>query len=103
MSIRLGTRYLGDMAERYDGNRVLATAAYNAGPRRVDDWLPESGAVDARIWIESIPFKETRKYVRRVLTAETIFHWRLTGQARRLSDDMSVVKSLPTDRRVAAR
>ncbi len=92
-NIRLGTTYLGQMAERYGGNRVLATAAYNAGPHRVDNWLPASGTQDARIWIENIPFNETRKYVRRVLAAETIFHWRMTGEIRRLSSELSQVES----------
>ncbi len=80
-NIRLGTTYLGQMAERYGGNQVLATAAYNAGPHRVDAWLPDKGSIDARIWIENIPFNETRAYVRRVLAADTIFHWRMTGEA----------------------
>jgi soluble lytic murein transglycosylase len=102
-NIRLGTMYLGNMAERYDGNRVLATAAYNAGPHRVDRWLPVSGVVDARVWIESIPFNETRKYVRRVMAAETIFHWRLTGKVRRLSDELPVVQSPPGDQQLASR
>ena len=102
-NIRLGTTYLGNMAERYDGNRVLATAAYNAGPHRVDRWLPESGVIDARVWIENIPFNETRKYVRRVMAAETIFHWRLTGEVRRLSDELSVVQSPPEDQQLARR
>jgi soluble lytic murein transglycosylase len=102
-NIRLGTSYLGDMAARYGGNRVLATAAYNAGPHRVDRWLPESVAVDARAWIENIPFNETRKYVRRVMAAETIFHWRLTGEVRRLSDELSVVQPPPAEQRVAVR
>jgi len=92
-NIRLGTTYLGQMAERYGGNRVLATAAYNAGPHRVDRWLPPSGRQDARVWIENIPFNETRKYVRRVLAAETIFHWRMTGEIRRLSNELSQVES----------
>ncbi len=92
-NIRLGTTYLGQMAERYGGNRVLATAAYNAGPHRVDNWLPSSGTQDARIWIENIPFNETRKYVRRVMAAETIFHWRITGKIRRLSSELSQVDS----------
>ena len=102
-NIRLGTTYLGNMAERYDGNRVLATAAYNAGPHRVDRWLPESGVIDARVWIENIPFNETRKYVRRVMAAETIFHWRLTGEVRRLSDELPVVQSPPEDQQLARR
>jgi soluble lytic murein transglycosylase len=92
-NIRLGTTYLSQMAERYGGNRVLATAAYNAGPHRVDNWLPSSGTQDARIWIENIPFNETRKYVRRVLAAETIFHWRITGKIRRLSSELPQVDS----------
>ena len=102
-NIRLGTSYLGSMIARYDGNQVLATAAYNAGPHRVDRWLPQSSVVDARIWIENIPFNETRKYVRRVLAAETIFHWRLTGETRRLSDGLPQVRPLPADQQLASR
>ena len=94
-NIRLGTMYLGEMARRYGGNRVLATAAYNAGPHRVDRWMPEQGSIDARIWIENIPFNETRKYVRRVLLAETIFHWRMTGRMQRLSDGLPRIEALP--------
>lgn len=92
-NIQLGTTYLGQMAARYGGNRVLATAAYNAGPHRVDGWLPQTGTQDARVWIENIPFNETRKYVRRVMAAETIFHWRMTGQIRRLTGELSQVES----------
>jgi soluble lytic murein transglycosylase len=90
-NIRLGTWYLGKMYDRFGQNRVLATAAYNAGPHRVEDWLPQTGALDARIWIENIPFNETRGYVRRVLTDEAIFHWRMTGKLRRISDGLPLV------------
>ena len=96
-NIRLGTSYLGQMAERFGGNRVLATAAYNAGPHRVDEWLPQRGALDARVWIEIIPFNETRNYVRRVLAAETIFHWRMTGQTRRLSPLLQPISASATE------
>ena len=102
-NIRLGTTYLGQMTERFGGNRVLATAAYNAGPHRVVKWLPADGSLDARIWIENIPFNETRKYVRRVLEAETIFHWRMTGQARRLSDQLTSVEADSEPPQVASR
>jgi soluble lytic murein transglycosylase len=101
VNIRLGTTYLGQMANRYGGNQVLATAAYNAGPHRVDAWLPQVGDLDARVWIENIPFNETRAYVRRVLAAETIFHWRMTGEARRLSDEMLVVSPASKTQQVA--
>ncbi len=102
-NIRLGTSYLGQMSERYNGNQVLATAAYNAGPHRVDRWLPESGTLDARIWIENIPFTETRKYVKRVLAAQAIFHWRMTGEMHRLSDELLLVQSDSGVPQVAAR
>ena len=102
-NIRLGTSYLGQMAERYSGNRVLATAAYNAGPHRVDRWLPENGTIDARIWIENIPFTETRKYVKRVLAAQAIFHWRMTGKMRRVSDELLLVQASQQSQQVAVR
>ncbi|MGB5512505.1 MAG: transglycosylase SLT domain-containing protein [Woeseiaceae bacterium] len=102
-NIRLGTGYLGQMEERYGGNLVLATAAYNAGPHRVDRWLPESGSVDARVWIENIPFNETRKYVKRVLAAQAIFHWRMTGKIRRLSDELVAIRSAEDTQKLAAR
>ncbi|MDH3615702.1 MAG: transglycosylase SLT domain-containing protein [Gammaproteobacteria bacterium] len=102
-NIRLGTSYLAQMAERYSGNPVLATAAYNAGPHRVDRWLPDSGTIDARVWIENIPFDETRKYVKRVLSAQAIFHWRMTGQVRRLSDELLLVGAASKPRRLASR
>ena len=102
-NIRLGTTYLGQMAARYGGNQVPATAAYNAGPGRVDGWLPEHGTIDARIWIENIPFNETRKYVKRVMAAQTIFHWRMTGKIRRLSDELLVVRAATETPQVASR
>lgn len=105
-NIRLGTAYLGQMAQRFGGNSVLATAAYNAGPHRVDQWMPGTGTVDARVWIENIPFNETRKYVRRVMAADTIFHWRLTGTTRRLRDRLAAIDApendQPNDQRVAS-
>lgn len=101
-NIRLGTRYLANMAARFDEHPVLATAAYNAGPSRVLRWLPDSSSVDARIWVETIPFNETRGYVRRVLTSDVIFHWRLTGETRRLSNQLKDVRPPGTDGALSA-
>ncbi|MEO1246109.1 MAG: transglycosylase SLT domain-containing protein [Pseudomonadota bacterium] len=101
VNIRLGTSYLGQMLERFDGNRVFATAAYNAGPHRVDVWREWRAAAEPLVWIENIPFNETRKYVRRVLAAETIFHWRMTGVARRLSASLAPLAAFENDSSVA--
>lgn len=90
-NIRIGTTYLGKMLRRFGDNRVVATAAYNAGPSRVEEWLPAARYLDARIWIENIPYNQTRDYVRRVLVSDAIFNWRLTGHTRRLSDELGQI------------
>jgi len=95
VNVTLGTTYLANMLARFDSHRVLATAAYNAGPSRVERWLPEDTALPADAWIDSVPYSETRAYVRRVLAAEAVFHWRMTGQTARLSDAMPPVQPRP--------
>ncbi|HJN49139.1 MAG: transglycosylase SLT domain-containing protein [Pseudomonadales bacterium] len=75
-NISLGTAYLGQMLRRFDNNRILATAAYNAGPARVDSWLKDDFP-SYDVWIETIPFSETRRYVQNVLQFSVIFSYRL--------------------------
>jgi soluble lytic murein transglycosylase len=76
-NIQLGTQYLRMMLDTYENHPILATAAYNAGPGRVKKWLPNTG-MSADSWIETIPFKETREYVKNVLTY-TIIYQQLLG------------------------
>jgi len=102
-NIQLGTAYLRKLLDIFDNNRVLATAAYNAGPLNVERWLPSNGDIDASIWIENIPFNETRKYVRRVMATDTIFHWRLTGKTRRLLPELTTVSAPTAEERLASR
>ncbi|WP_198679698.1 transglycosylase SLT domain-containing protein [Aliidiomarina minuta] len=71
-NIRLGTRYLADLLRRNDNNWLLATASYNAGINRVREWLPE-GQLAADLWIETIPYQETRDYVKAVLAYQQIY------------------------------
>lgn len=75
VNIGLGSRYLAELLDQFNGNRLLALAAYNAGPHRVDNWLEEEDdkAVPADVWVESIPFRETRDYVQAVLTYRVLF------------------------------
>lgn len=77
ISIRYGAHYLSGNLDRLQLNPVLASAAYNAGTGRVLSWLPEDEAIDAAVWAETIPFFETRGYIRRVLEYSVVYAWRL--------------------------
>jgi soluble lytic murein transglycosylase len=100
-NILLGSAYLHRMLNKFDGNLVLATAAYNAGPNRVKQWLPKNNSIPADIWIETLPYKETREYVRAVMAYSTIFEWKLDEditplreRMRFITDPLSVANSL---------
>lgn len=81
-NLALGEAFLNRLLDRFGGSYILATAAYNAGPARVNQWLdtlgdPRSRTVDPVDWIESIPFSETRNYVERVLENLQVYRLRL--------------------------
>ncbi len=80
LNIRLGSRYLRLTLDRFEGNALLATAAYNAGPHRVEKWLPKETTVQADVWVETIPFTETRRYVRRVMEYSVVYASRLDSE-----------------------
>lgn len=69
-NIRYGIWYLRSLQREFDGNDVLALAAYNAGRGNVQDWIRENGWPADFHDIDAIPYQETREYVRKVLTAE---------------------------------
>lgn len=86
INVHLGSCYYRQMLDRFDNNRILATAAYNAGPGRVRHWLEETdGRLPFDVWIETIPFKETRNYVQNVLAYSVIYNHHLRG-ARKMLD-----------------
>ena len=84
-NIRLGTRFLGQMAGKYQGSPWLASAAYNAGGAPVGRWLAARGDLEPDFFIETIPYRETREYVARVLAFSVIYDWRLDGKVLPLS------------------
>lgn len=90
-NIRLGSRYLRTVLDKHGGNPVLATASYNAGPRRVLEWLPEYGTLDADVWVETIPFTETRSFVKNVLAFSAVYDYRLGKKPTRLRERMPAV------------
>ncbi len=80
-NIKLGAAYLEEMLGRFEGSLVMAAGAYNAGPRRVDEWLvtygnPLRGERDLLDWMEMIPFAETRNYVQRIVEGAVIYRAR---------------------------
>ncbi|MHB1140292.1 MAG: transglycosylase SLT domain-containing protein [Sulfuricaulis sp.] len=87
-NLRLGAGYLKEVLGRNKGNQVLATASYNAGPNRVSSWMPERG-MEADIWVELIPYSETRDYVKNVMSYTTVYDHRLGSRPERLRNRMT--------------
>ncbi|MEJ2380802.1 MAG: transglycosylase SLT domain-containing protein [Gammaproteobacteria bacterium] len=83
-NIRVGMTYLRMVLDRFGDHPVLATAAYNAGTYRVRQWLPTAQSVPADIWIETLPYGETRDYLRSVLAFTAIYERRLGQRPTRL-------------------
>jgi len=76
LNIRLGTLYLADLLRRFDGRKPLAVAAYNAGPMRVAQWQKRVSYEIPELWVELIPFHETRRYVQQVMAFSVVYDWR---------------------------
>ncbi|CAG9296007.1 transglycosylase SLT domain-containing protein [Celerinatantimonas diazotrophica] len=89
LNIELGSFYLSKLLDRYQGNRFVAMAAYNAGPSRIDQWFDRFGSLPADIWIEVIPFNETRRYVKNILSFQLIYAYN-SGQQLALIKDSEV-------------
>ncbi|MGB1270491.1 MAG: transglycosylase SLT domain-containing protein, partial [Endozoicomonas sp.] len=72
-NIALGTAHLAWLADNFDNSRIYATAAYNAGSTPVRRWLRDRGHLPLDIWVETIPYDETRNYVQNVLAFRVIY------------------------------
>jgi soluble lytic murein transglycosylase len=81
VSIALGTRLLGSLRVGFPGNPALAIAAYNSGAAHVRRWLAERGSDDFDVFVERIPFDETRGYVKRVLASQAAYAYLYAPQA----------------------
>ncbi|MBU1335862.1 MAG: lytic transglycosylase domain-containing protein [Alphaproteobacteria bacterium] len=93
----LGSTYLSAQLERYDGSLVLAAAAYNAGPGNANKWIraygdPRADNVDPVIWVELIPFQETRTYVKRVLGNYLVYRARLGDSPLTLQQALRTIR-----------
>ena len=90
-NIAIGTAYMKEMQDKFKGNYILATASYNAGPGRSVKWSPRKGCIEPDIWVEQIPFDETRAYVKRVMFYASIYDWRLNQQVIPLKQRMTSI------------
>ena len=86
---KMGTTYLEELLEMYNGSHVLTFAAYNAGLGRTQNWIerighPHRDWSDPVDWIEHIPYRETRNYVMRVMESLHVYRMRVTGQVSRI-------------------
>jgi soluble lytic murein transglycosylase len=92
-NIAIGTGYLKLVLDSFDGSMPMAAAAYNAGPSRPRNWRGQGGVavLEAAIWAESIPFAETRDYVKKVLANTTSYAALISGQAQSLKSRLGTV------------
>ena len=70
INVAYGSYYLRYLLDHYEGNEMLAVAAYNAGLANVDSWVAQAHAEGGQLTVAAIPFPETRAYVQRVLEAQ---------------------------------
>jgi soluble lytic murein transglycosylase len=73
MNTQFGAFYFKHWLARLGGSPALAAAAYNAGPSRAQAWRPSATPLEGAIWVETIPFDETRDYVKRVLANTMLY------------------------------
>jgi soluble lytic murein transglycosylase len=89
-NISLGTYYLRHVLDSLDGSPVLASAAYNAGPGRARAWRPDS-AVEGAIYAETIPFTETRDYVKKVMSNASYYSHVFSQQVQPLKQRLGII------------
>ena len=93
INIALGSLYFKKMLNRFNGNRILAIASYNAGPTRVSRWRKKTGgSIPFDAWIEVIPFNETRNYVQNVLAFSSIYAKKLNESEQMISNQEEITK-----------
>ena len=89
-NINIGVASLGHLSNRFSKNIILMAAAYNAGPRQVNYWLKNHSPKEVDIWIETLPWRETRNYLKNVISFYAVYQYRMQHK----SDLNSVMQSL---------
>ena len=94
INITLGAARVAELLEQFDAQLPVALGAYNAGAAAATRWLPPR-AIDSDVWIENIPYNETRAYVRRVLWHSLVFEWLETSRPQNARDWLGKIESAP--------
>ena len=84
MNLKIGARYMAWLWDRLGENPALVPSAYNAGEGAVRRWLQEDSSRSLDVFIEEIPYDETRRYTRRVLQTYGVYEWMAAEQLPRL-------------------
>lgn len=100
-NITLGSDLLRRLTDRYDGRFIVALAGYNAGHNAADRWLPASPR-SADVWIENIPYNETRHYIKRILWHIAVFGWLRSGEPQTIARLLPLVAQPDSTAAVAA-
>jgi len=96
-NLRLGTYYMKSILSQFDESPVLATAAYNAGPRRAREWRGDR-PMEGAIYAETIPFEETRDYVKKVLSNTVFYASQFNAPLRTLKQRLGIIAGKAEDK-----
>ncbi len=83
INVPLGAANLRGLVDKFGGQTIVALAGYNAGPNAAARWMP-SESLDPDVWVENIPYNETRNYVQRILWHNVVFSWLETGEPQKV-------------------
>lgn len=96
-NIQLGTRYLSELNQHIN-HPLLVAAAYNAGPYTVSKWLKQNNTSDILIWIDTLPWRETRNYIKNIVAFNAIYQHRMHQEIKM----EALLKPLPTQKTCSA-
>ncbi len=99
-NVKLGAAHLRLLMDRFNGQTMVALAGYNAGPNAAARWLPSQG-IDSDIWVENIPYNETRTYVQRILWHSIVFKWLKSGEPQETTQWLARIEPIAQTERAA--
>lgn len=91
VNVPIGATYLRELLDGAGGQPALALAGYNAGPAAARRWLPEA-PMETDVWVENIPYNETRAYVQKVAWHEIVFAWLVDQKPRDVNSWLGVIR-----------